>query len=179
MAEPHVVSALREKRAEISGELLRLEEEIVRRRAELLHLDATLSLFAPELEPNSIKPKRRNGRKPSWFCHGQRSRLVLSLLRTADRALTTREIATLLMTGNNLNPSDVPARDAVQKTVLAVLNEGKRRGIIQRIASTFGEPVRWLIAPVITPPCRTAASSRRNHERRSREGAVGLGPERR
>jgi hypothetical protein len=44
------------------------------------------------------------------------------------------------MTGNNLNPSYVPARDAVQKTVLAVLNEGKRRGIIQRIAGTFGEP---------------------------------------
>ena len=34
MGEPHVISALRDKRAEISGEILKLEKDIAQRRAE-------------------------------------------------------------------------------------------------------------------------------------------------
>ena len=72
---PHVVvSALRDKRAEISGMIADLEKELSRRRADLAHLDATLRLFAPDLAPHSIKPRRRTGRN-AWFrsCGDQRA----------------------------------------------------------------------------------------------------------
>jgi hypothetical protein len=56
---------------------------------ELLHLDATLSLFAPNWSPAASSPKAE---RPETIVVLPRPavRLVLSLLRTADRALTTR-----------------------------------------------------------------------------------------
>jgi hypothetical protein len=164
MGEPHVISALRDKRAEISGEILKLEKELGQRRAELMHLDATLRLFAPDLAPQSIRPRRRTGRNNAWFGKGERSRLVFSLLRTVERALTTREITELLMAGRNIDLSDTRARDAVHKTVLALLNGGKAKGFIQRIEGDPGEAVSWRITPVITRPCGNAASNRRSQQ---------------
>jgi hypothetical protein len=129
-----------------------------------MHLDATLKLFAPDMVVHTIRPKRPAGRKTSWFGHGERSRLVLSALRTAERALTAREITGLLMVDKNLDPSDLQVWDAIQKTVLAMLAGGSRKGVIQRIGGGLGEAVSWRIAPVITPPggAGSAASSRRS-----------------
>jgi hypothetical protein len=58
MAEPHVVSALRTKRAEFSGYIADLERKINRQRAELAHVDATIRLFSPGANPDTILPKR-------------------------------------------------------------------------------------------------------------------------
>ncbi len=58
MAEPHVVTALRAKRAEISGHVRDLERKLARHRANLANIDATIRLFAPDLNPDSIPPKR-------------------------------------------------------------------------------------------------------------------------
>jgi hypothetical protein len=54
MAESHVVSALVSKRAEIAGLIARTEQQLGQFRADLVHLDATLRLFAPGLEPKTI-----------------------------------------------------------------------------------------------------------------------------
>jgi hypothetical protein len=48
MAESHVVSALVNKRAEIAGMITRPEQQLGQFRADLVHLDATIRLFAPE-----------------------------------------------------------------------------------------------------------------------------------
>jgi hypothetical protein len=162
MGEPHVVSALREKRAEISGEILRLEKEIAQRRTELTHIDATLKLFLPTLAPHTIRPKQRKNRKSCWCEHGERSRLVLSLLRNSDRALTTREITALLMTNAKLDPSNQQMREVVHKSILGVLNTGARKGIINKSGGSFGEVVRWQVAPLVMQPGENAASSRKN-----------------
>ena len=58
MAESHVVSALVSKRAEIAGLIARTERQLGQFRADLVHLDATLRLFAPGLEPKTIPAKR-------------------------------------------------------------------------------------------------------------------------
>ena len=145
MGETHVVSALRDKRAEISGAIIGLEKELGRRRTDLMHLDATLRLFAPALAPQSIKPRKQTGRN-SWFRKGERSRLVLALLRTADRPLATREITDRLAAAKGIDPSDALARDAVHKTILGLLNGGKDKGFIQRIEGGPGEAVSWRVA---------------------------------
>jgi hypothetical protein len=58
MTEKHVVSALRRKRAEISGHIHDLEKRIARQRANLANLDATIKLFSPGANPDAIPPKR-------------------------------------------------------------------------------------------------------------------------
>jgi hypothetical protein len=54
MAEPHVVAALKDKQAELSGSIAALEKRIGQHRADLLHVDAVLRLFVPEFEPATI-----------------------------------------------------------------------------------------------------------------------------
>jgi len=49
MAEPHVIDALRGKRSELSGIVSHLEQQIVQHRASLVHLDAAMRLFDPDL----------------------------------------------------------------------------------------------------------------------------------
>jgi hypothetical protein len=58
MADAHVISALRLKRAEISGHIHDLEKRIGRQRANLANLDATIKLFSPGANPDAIPPKR-------------------------------------------------------------------------------------------------------------------------
>src|SRR4029079_2678067 len=90
MAEPHVVAALKDKRAELSGSIADLEKRIGQHRADLLHVDAVLRLFAPEFEPATIPP--RAVRRPnSWFKPGELARLLLEVLRTAPAAPAVRE----------------------------------------------------------------------------------------
>jgi len=70
MAESHVVSALVSKRAEIAGFIARTKQQFSQFRADLVHLDATLRLFAPELEPKTI-PAKRIRQADLWFEHGE------------------------------------------------------------------------------------------------------------
>ena len=68
MAEPHVVSALVAKRSEVAGLIADLERKAAQQRADLVHVDAVLRLYAPELEPDCI-PSRAARRRNGWFKH--------------------------------------------------------------------------------------------------------------
>jgi hypothetical protein len=80
MAEAHVISALRDKRAELSGQIADLEKHLGQARADLVHVDAVFRLFAPEEEPSDIAPKAVR-RCNTWFRPGECPRLVLETLR--------------------------------------------------------------------------------------------------
>ena len=96
MTEKHVVSALRLKRAEISGHIHDLEKRIARQRANLANLDATIKLFSPGTNPDAIPPKRAY-RRTRYFAHNELSRLTQDALRTASGPLTSAEIAAAVM----------------------------------------------------------------------------------
>jgi hypothetical protein len=75
MAESHVVSALVDKRAEIAGLIRQTEQQLGQFRADLMHLDSTLRLFAPDLEPKTIRAKAIR-RSDGWFELGEVRRRV-------------------------------------------------------------------------------------------------------
>lgn len=56
MADPHVISALRSKRAELSGELIAAEKRIVQLRADIANLDGAIRVFDPAAAPDKIRP---------------------------------------------------------------------------------------------------------------------------
>jgi hypothetical protein len=95
MADPHVISALRAKRAELSGELIAAEKRILQLREDIGSLDRTIRVFDPTAEPHTIRPILRR-KKPTLIPRGQCSRAVLDMLRHADGPMTAREIATQL-----------------------------------------------------------------------------------
>jgi len=57
MSEQHVVSALRDKRATLDGELRQAEKRAEQLRADLAAIDATLRIFDPTIAPHTIRAK--------------------------------------------------------------------------------------------------------------------------
>jgi hypothetical protein len=106
MAESHVVSALVAKRSEVAGLIADLERKIAQQRADLVHIDAVLGLYAPELEPDRFPSgavRRRNG----WFKSGELVRMVLDTLRVAPAPMPTRDITVAVMARRGLDPADM------------------------------------------------------------------------
>ncbi len=126
MAEPHVISALRAKRAEISGHIHDLEKRIARQRVALTNIDATIRLFSPGTNPDAIPPKRLY-RRTRYFARNELSRLVQDALRTASGPLTAAEIAAIVMLVKGAALNDEVFKGIVTERALGVL-----RGLAKR-----------------------------------------------
>ena len=95
MAEPHVVTALVAKRAELSGELAKLDERRAAIKAHIANLDAVLKLFCYAGDPAKIKPRR----KRNWiFRRGELKRLVHDIEHQATKPLHRDDIALEILT---------------------------------------------------------------------------------
>ena len=116
MAESHVVSALVAKRSEVAGLIADLERKTAQQRADLVHVDAVLRLYAPELEPDGI-PFRVVRRRNGWFKSGELVRMVLDTLRVAPAPMPTREIAAAVMALRGLDPADMQTSRLICKLV--------------------------------------------------------------
>jgi hypothetical protein len=129
MTNSHVVSALRLKRAEISGHVHDLEKRIARQRANLANLDATIKLFSPSTNPDAIPPKRAY-RRTRYFAHNELSRLIQDALRTASRPLTSAQMAAAVMQAKEMPPDDAAFKDIVAMRALTVLRRLRKRGAV-------------------------------------------------
>ena len=124
MAEPHVIGALRTKRAELAGVVSQLERQLSRQQADLTHLDATLRLFDPTIRVTEIRPRRQYMRN-TWFRHGECLRLIYDVLREAGQPVTTRDLTERIMQIKAIPAAEARIRDLVQRTLLASLNRAK------------------------------------------------------
>src|SRR5438067_11050716 len=113
MADPHVISALREKRARVSATVARLERQLEQHRADLTHIDGVLRLFEPERDPGTIKPKRTYARRTRYFAKGELARLCREAFRDAESdTLTTDDIAVRVTDAKRLDAGDAILRAA-------------------------------------------------------------------
>ena len=124
MAEPHVIGALRNKRAELAGVVSQLERQLSRQQADLTHLDATLRLFDPTIRLTEIRPRRQYVRN-TWFRHGECLRLIYDVLREAGQPVTTRDLTERIMQIKAIPAAEARIRYLVQRTLLASLNRAK------------------------------------------------------
>ena len=125
MAEPQVIGGLRDKRAELAGMVNRLEQELAQHRASLVHLDATMRLFDPDIRPEEIRPRQLRAHN-DWFRPGECLRLIYDVLRDAEQPVTTRDLAGRIMAAKGIAEADTRARQLVHKTVLASLTRAKQ-----------------------------------------------------
>ena len=121
MGTSSVISALREKRSEVSEILKNLERQASARRADLAHLDATIRLFDPDDNVFAARPARRR-RNHSWFRQGECRRRIHDVLRDASEPMTTRVIVEKIMATKSLSVNDARVRELIYKTVLGSLN---------------------------------------------------------
>lgn len=135
MAEPHVITALVRKRAELAGDIENTQEAIARMIRELEGLDATIRLFDPDYRVEEIRPKAF--RPPEdWSKRGEMSRVVLDILRRAAEPLTSRDIALQLIAQRGLDKSDERFVRLMVKRVGVALRGQRDKGTVKSSQGT-------------------------------------------
>jgi hypothetical protein len=145
MTDTHVISALRLRRAEISGHIHDLEKRIARQRANLANLDATIKLFSPGTNPDAIPPKRAY-RRTRYFAHNELSRLTQDALRTAPGPLTSAAIAAAIMQAKEMPPGDAGFKEIVAARVLTVLRRLAKRGRVVKHGTSRN--AKWALCEI-------------------------------
>ena len=140
MADPHVVSALRQERAELAGELIAAEKRILQLREDISCLDRTIRVFDPTAEPHTIRPILRR-KKPTLIPRGQCGRTILDMLRRADSPMTAREIAAQLVARYQMDASNMDAMKALIAKVRNTL--ARQKGLASGMP---GDAKAWMVA---------------------------------
>jgi hypothetical protein len=95
--ERYAISALRNKHAAMAGEIIRLERKLRHLRESIQHVDATLKLLDPVIDPTII-PAARPRRRIKLFRQGELGRMITDALRRAGGGpLPTDDIVSLVM----------------------------------------------------------------------------------
>lgn len=140
---PNTISALKRKRAEIAGLIVDLEKRLTALRADLLHLDHTLRLFDPNVEPRHIAPKHPQIRNTGYFVRGELTRRIYDALREGQ-VVSASDLAELAMTAKALPADDRYIRATFRTRFEVRLSQLADKGTVERIGG--GKGVRWRLA---------------------------------
>jgi hypothetical protein len=163
MADPHVISALREKRALVAGLIEKLERRLEQHRADLTHIDGVLRLFQPDRDPGEIKPKRVYNRRTRYFARNELSRLTMDALRAADGMLqTAEEIAGRVIDAKGFDTADAVLRSSIRDQVLTLLRSFRKRDLLEQIGLGAECAGRWRAGLSAPPAFRYPGNSHVN-----------------
>ncbi len=148
MAESHIVSGLVAKHSELAGLIKFHRAEMARVAADLKNLDATLKLFAPEIDLRSLGTTRVRkvsigGGFKRFKCKESHT-LILDQLRVATKPQTTAMICTAIMSDKGIEDTK-ELRTSIQRTLTGSLRRLCQRGLIKE-AGRKGLTVLWQIA---------------------------------
>ena len=143
MPESHVVSGLVDKRSEIAGLIEHHRKELLHLVSVLGHLDATLRLFAPEIDLRTLRVKQHRARN-ILFQPGEMPRFILDTLRRAGTPLTSRTLAEQAIAAKGL-ASTPELLAGIQKSLLTGLQILANKGTLEQ-GPDEGPAHTWLIA---------------------------------
>jgi SRSO17 transposase len=125
----YAINALKERRAEIDGEIEACRRKLENLTEAIVHLDASIALLDPTYDPASVRPKRFY-RRGKLFGGKKLTGLILDALRRAERALTTQEVVAAIA-GVGASAPNVTKRVRMALRYLAkrgaVFKEGERK----------------------------------------------------
>lgn len=127
--------------SEIAAEIKSNKVKAATLRANLKHVSAVIQLIDPSFDLRKIIPKRKHPRN-GLFKRGECLTGALNILRTAEKPLTARQIAALLLQSKGI--PDPPKR-LFDKTAIAVYAGLKFRRKISslEIVGDGLKPIRW------------------------------------
>lgn len=140
---PNVLHALVRKRAEVAGQIEHNQLALRKLIAELDHIDATIRIFEPSIDVGQIPSKPVPPRHAAF--KGEVTRIVLKMLREAQRPITSREIAEQLMRERGLDPQDRELSVLMVKRVCACLRNHRFKGTVTT-APADGRLQGWALA---------------------------------
>jgi hypothetical protein len=140
MAERHVISALIERRARLSGELREKQSEVRQMQKALASIDLCIRMFKADYEPKSIAPKVTLDKNPAGLPKGTGSRKALDILRETGMPLTAPELARLILERMGKEPSE-QAIAMLAKTIHSSFSRQKNPVVIYDRATSW--PGKW------------------------------------
>lgn len=143
MTEPHVLTGLMTKRAELAGMLEHHQAKARQLMIDLDAIDQSLRIFKPDIELADIKAKPMPPRHAAY--KGEVSRIVLATLRDAGRACSTQELTMHVMAERGMNTADRKLVKTVGQRVGACLRHHRTKGLIRSIDG-LGDRLAWEIA---------------------------------
>lgn len=97
------LAALRERRAELASQLTETQRRLRYLQDAIAHLDGELRLFNSDLDPASI-PAKKPYKRVKLFGQGKLNRMILDVLRVAERPLATLEVVDLVVANAGFGP---------------------------------------------------------------------------
>jgi hypothetical protein len=123
------IARLREKRAELAGEINQLQRRMIQLRADLAHVDGALRVLEPGIELEKIVPRRIEFR-PRYFKRGELTRLCLDFMREhAAESVAVADIMPTAIGDRRLNSAEYRAVAVVTYEALRKL---AKRGTLRQ-----------------------------------------------
>ncbi|MGQ0456113.1 MAG: hypothetical protein ACT4OU_03515 [Hyphomicrobium sp.] len=136
----YALSALRNKRGSLAGEIVQLERKLRHCREAIKHVDATLRLLDPSGDPTAL-PKKRPPQRIKLFRQGELGRHIRDALRTANGApVLTADIVTYLL---KVGGHGEDARAAMAPRVRGNLAYLERREVVRK--TQRGSLIQWAL----------------------------------
>jgi hypothetical protein len=139
----HTISTLLRKRAELAGKLDHHQAAVRQTMIDLDNVDATIHMFAPEIELDEIKPKPLPPRHAAY--KGEVARIVLGTLRSAKRPCSSQELTMHVMAERGMNTADKRLVKTISKRVGACLRHHRLKGLL-RSGDGVGQHLVWEMA---------------------------------
>lgn len=124
--------------AQIGARLQANRAERAKLAADMKHVEAVIRLFDPSYDTRRIAVKRRNKANP-YLRKGTAWRNALGVLRTAEKALTVREVAERILSGKGLTLAPKAVQDMCNALHSSFANH--RGTAVENVADTL--PARW------------------------------------
>lgn len=137
----YALHALKDKRATLAGEIAQLKNRLAWAESQLKHVDATIQIFEPGADPDSI-PKKRTGKRVKLFRQGELGRAILDALRTADGPMRTYDVVSALLLSMGHKETARPALAPRVRSNLQYLQ--RKAGTVAKIGG--GGAARWTLA---------------------------------
>jgi hypothetical protein len=143
MAEPHVVTGLIAKRAELAGKIEHLQDELRQLVIDLDNVDATIHIFDPSIELEDIRTRPVPPKHHAF--RGEITRIVLAALKNAKKPLTTAEVAQRVMAERGLDTANARLMKTMSKRTGACLRHWRERGVAVKTHGP-GQFMLWTLA---------------------------------
>lgn len=141
------LSGLIERRAAMAAEIEQARDAVAVLTAALRHLDRMIERQGSNRDPATIGPRHLvvpwEGRQ-----RGAVIRPVLTILRTAERPMTLREITLGVIQSRGLDAADTRVLRNVSQQVKMALANQRRQGVVAH-ACPRGRPVVWRIEDIL------------------------------
>lgn len=142
MADPHVITALIKKFADLQGQIKAHEQEGERIKLDLTTIEAAIRVFRADADLSLVAPKMPRNRNP-WFRKGHCARAAIEVLKNAQAPMSAREIALHLLKERGVTDATARSIKFLTSTIYGVLARRKDGPVTLH---RDGFPKRWSLA---------------------------------